>query len=76
MPRWPESLRLKIKHNNVLGYFIEVTPKYADSMLEKGTDSPFIHRQTLVSGVRFTTTELADLDSPHFQRRGRQSGRP
>ncbi len=54
---------LKIKHNNVLGYFIEVTPKYADHMLSKGPDSPFIHRQTLVSGVRFTTTELADLDA-------------
>ena len=54
---------LKIKHNNVLGYFIEVTPKYADAMLGKGADSPFIHRQTLVSGVRFTTTELADLDA-------------
>lgn len=54
---------LKIKHNNVLGYFIEVSPKYADTMLNKGTDSPFIHRQTLVSGVRFTTTELAALDA-------------
>ena len=54
---------LKIKHNNVLGYFIEVTPKYADQMLAKGADSPFIHRQTLVSGIRFTTTELADLDA-------------
>ena len=54
---------LKIKHNNVLGYFIEVTPKYADAMLGMGADSPFIHRQTLVSGVRFTTAELAELDS-------------
>lgn len=54
---------LKIKHNNVLGYFIEVTPKHADHMLSKGPDSPFIHRQTLVSGVRFTTTELVDLDA-------------
>ena len=54
---------IKIKHNNVLGYFIEVTPKYADVMLSKGPDSPFIHRQTLVSAVRFTTTELAELDS-------------
>ena len=54
---------LKIKHNNVLGYFIDVSPKYADIMLNKGADSPFIHRQTLVSGVRFTTTELADLDA-------------
>ncbi len=54
---------LKIKHNNVLGYFIEVTPKYADQMLSKIEESPFIHRQTLVSGIRFTTTELAELDS-------------
>lgn len=58
---------LKIKHNNVLGYFIEVTPKYADTMLADAradaASSPFIHRQTLVSGVRFTTTELADLDA-------------
>ena len=54
---------LKIKHNNVLGYFIEVTPKYADHMLAKGAESPFIHRQTLVSGVRFTTTELGELDA-------------
>ncbi len=54
---------LKIKHNNVLGYFIEVTPKYADQMLSKDADSPFIHRQTLVSGIRFTTARLAELDS-------------
>ncbi|MGB0908256.1 MAG: DNA mismatch repair protein MutS [Maricaulaceae bacterium] len=54
---------LKIKHNNVLGYFIEVSPKYGDAMLALGTDSPYIHRQTLVSGVRFTTTELAELDA-------------
>ena len=54
---------LKIKHNNVLGYFVEVSPKHADTMLSKGPDSPFIHKQTLVSGVRFTTVELAELDS-------------
>ena len=54
---------LKIKHNNVLGYFIEVSPKYGDVMLAKGAGSEFIHRQTLVSGVRFTTTELAELDA-------------
>ncbi len=54
---------LKIKHNNVLGYYIEVTPKYANQMLSQGDDSLFIHRQTLVSGIRFTTTKLADLDA-------------
>lgn len=50
---------LKIKHNNVLGYHIEVSPKHADTMLAR---DDFIHRQTLVSGVRFTTPELSDLD--------------
>ena len=50
---------LKIKHNNVLGYHIEVNPKHADTML--GRDD-FIHRQTLVSGVRFTTLDLSALD--------------
>ena len=50
---------LKIKHNNVLGYHIEVSPKHADTML--GRDD-FIHRQTLVSGVRFTTLDLSALD--------------
>jgi len=55
---------LKIKHNNVLGYFIEVTAGNADPLT--GTDEArgrFIHRQTLASAMRFTTTELADLES-------------
>ncbi|GLQ20635.1 DNA mismatch repair protein MutS [Algimonas porphyrae] len=50
---------LKIKHNNVLGYHVDVSPKHADTVLGR---EDFIHRQTLVSGVRFTTTELAELD--------------
>lgn len=50
---------LKIKHNNVLGFFIEVTALHGDKLM---TDSEtFIHRQTLASAVRFTTTELSDL---------------
>ncbi|NKB55431.1 MAG: DNA mismatch repair protein MutS [Alphaproteobacteria bacterium] len=47
---------LKIRHNNVLGYFIEVTPRHADKMGEA-----FIHRQTLASAMRYTTADLADL---------------
>ncbi len=54
---------LKIKHNNVLGYFIEVTARYGDQLLGDEFKAQFIHRQTLVSGVRFTTTELAELDA-------------
>jgi len=55
---------LKIKHNNVLGYFIEVTPTHADKLakdLPEAVRAPFIHRQTLASAVRYTTTELGDL---------------
>lgn len=54
---------LKVKHNNVLGYFIEVTPKHGDILLSEPHKDQFIHRQTLVSGVRFTTSELVDLDT-------------
>jgi DNA mismatch repair protein MutS len=54
---------LKIKHNNVLGYFIEVTPRHGDVLLSEKFKEIFIHRQTLVSGIRFTTTELVELDT-------------
>ncbi|MGE0108275.1 MAG: DNA mismatch repair protein MutS [Bdellovibrionales bacterium] len=50
---------LKIKHNNVLGYYIDVSPSHADKLL--ANKETFIHRQTLVSGVRFSTVELAEL---------------
>jgi DNA mismatch repair protein MutS len=59
-PAWS----LKIKYNNVLGYFIEVTQLNAgraDRFDEaKGR---FIHRQTMANAMRFTTTELSDLES-------------
>ncbi len=52
---------LKIKHNNVLGYFIEVSAKQADNM-PTGDPSPFIHRQTLANQVRYSTVELGELE--------------
>ncbi len=52
---------LKIKFNNVLGYFIEVPARAADPMLKAPLASDFIHRQTMAGAVRFSTTELADL---------------
>ena len=52
---------LKIRHNNVLGYFIDVTTAQAEKM-PTGEDSPFIHRQTLASAMRFTTVELGELE--------------
>ena len=55
---------LKIRHNNVLGYYIEVTANHADTMT--GSDAAkarFIHRQTMANAMRFTTTELAGLET-------------
>ena len=54
---------LRIKHNNILGYFIETPPSAGDALMTPGMKARFIHRQTIASAVRFTTTELADLDS-------------
>ncbi len=54
---------LKIRHNNVLGYFIEVTARHADKMLAPPLSQTFIHRQTLASAVRFTTVALSELES-------------
>jgi len=53
---------LKIRHNNVLGYFIEVTAKQADQM-PTDPESPYIHRQTMANAVRYTTVELNDLEA-------------
>ncbi|MDX8528847.1 DNA mismatch repair protein MutS [Mesorhizobium sp. MSK_1335] len=55
---------LKIRHNNVLGYYIEVTANHHGVMT--GSDAAkarFIHRQTMANAMRFTTTELAELES-------------
>jgi DNA mismatch repair protein MutS len=52
---------LKIKFNNVLGYFIDVTARHAAPMMQPPLAETFIHRQTLASNVRFSTTELSEL---------------
>ncbi|WP_248304826.1 DNA mismatch repair protein MutS [Breoghania sp. L-A4] len=52
---------LKIKHNNVLGWFIEVPAAQATKMLAEPHNETFIHRQTMAGAMRFTTVELGDL---------------
>ena len=54
---------LKIKHNNVLGYFIETTSTHAEKMLSPPLSDTFIHRQTTANQVRFTTVELSELET-------------
>ena len=54
---------LKIKHNNVLGYFIETTATHAEKMLSPPLSETFIHRQTTANQVRFTTVELSEMET-------------
>ncbi len=54
---------LKIRHNNVLGYFVEVTAQHGDKLMSAPLNARFIHRQTLAGQVRFTTTELGELEA-------------
>jgi len=58
---------LRIRHNNVLGYFIEARPNQADNLLTAkgpgGEEHYFHHRQTLASAARFNTEELVDLEN-------------
>jgi DNA mismatch repair protein MutS len=53
---------LKIRHNNVLGYYIEVTPTHAQK-LDHGAGGRFIHRQTMANAMRFTTVELSEIET-------------
>jgi DNA mismatch repair protein MutS len=50
---------LKIRHNNILGYYVEVTPQHAAKLTE---NAAFIHRQTMASAMRFTTVELGEIE--------------
>ena len=52
---------LRIKHNGVLGYFIEVAQQHADRLM--ANRELFRHRQTMAGAVRFSTDELASLAS-------------
>ncbi len=54
---------LKVRHNNVLGYFVEVTAQHSERMTTAPLEETFFHRQTLANQVRFSTAELADLEA-------------
>ncbi|QFT64925.1 DNA mismatch repair protein MutS [Roseivivax sp. THAF30] len=62
---------LKIKHNNVLGYFIETTAAHASKMMAPPHSETFIHRQTTANQVRFTTVELSELETRILNAGGR-----
>ncbi|WP_378947899.1 DNA mismatch repair protein MutS [Paracoccus sp. R86501] len=62
---------LKIKHNNVLGYFIETTTTHAERMMAAPLNQTFIHRQTTANQIRFTTVELSELETRILNARDR-----
>lgn len=57
-----EIKSLKIKHNNVLGFFVEVPAAHGSRLMEEQFSAKFIHRQTMANAMRFTTAELAELE--------------
>ncbi|MHA6316104.1 DNA mismatch repair protein MutS [Altererythrobacter sp. CAU 1778] len=60
---------LKIKHNGVLGYFIEVSAKHGDALM--APDSGFTHRQTMANAVRFNSLQLHEEASRIAEAGGR-----
>ena len=66
---------LKIRHNNVLGYFVEVTAQHGEKLMAPPLNATFIHRQTLAGQVRFTTTELGELEAKIASAADRALGR-
>ncbi len=53
---------LKIRHNNILGYFIEVTALNAKALTTPPLDALFRHRQSMANAMRFTTAELSEIE--------------
>ncbi|MGI4775618.1 MAG: DNA mismatch repair protein MutS [Janthinobacterium lividum] len=50
---------IKISHNNIIGLFVDITPKQNNKII----DPKFIHRQTTITSIRYTTYELQKLES-------------
>ena len=55
--------QLKIRHNNMIGYFVEVPQQFGEAFLVSPLRETYAHRQTMAGAMRFSTAELADLES-------------
>ncbi len=53
---------LRVKYNNILGFYIEVGAAAAKPLTEAPLNETFRHRQTMANAVRFTTTKLAEIE--------------
>ena len=66
---------LRIKHNNVLGYLHRGGAKHGDALMKPPLAATFIHRQTMANAVRFSTTELSELEARISRAEGEAVGR-
>jgi DNA mismatch repair protein MutS len=62
---------LKIRHNHVLGYFVETPSGHAEKMMRPPLSETFMHRQTNAGAVRFTTLALAEIETKILNAGGR-----
>jgi DNA mismatch repair protein MutS len=53
---------LKVRHNNILGFYVEVTQANAKPLQSPPHDAVFRHRQTMANAMRFTTAELQETE--------------
>lgn len=58
-----QTKQLKIKHNNFLGYYIETNQTNGERLLAPPFNAQFIHRQTMADAMRFSTTQLVELEA-------------
>jgi DNA mismatch repair protein MutS len=58
-----DARTLRIKHNNFLGYYVEVPPKDGERFVQAPLNALFIHRQTMQGAMRFSTAELGTLEA-------------
>jgi len=61
---------LKVRHNQMLGYYLEAPTRRAEALLAPPFNQQFNHRQSMANAMRFSTVELAELESRIAQAAG------
>nr|WP_245571710.1 DNA mismatch repair protein MutS [Microvirga subterranea] len=54
---------LRVKHNHMIGYFVEVPQNVGEDLLKEPWKETFVHRQTMAGAMRFSTMELGELEA-------------
>ena len=54
---------LRVKHNHMIGYYVEVPQNVGEDLLKEPWKETFVHRQTMAGAMRFSTVELGELES-------------